>query len=148
MMLTYARHFCKSLANTLQFFFMALNILCCALAVMFTGESLPGKIATNISRILVIIKCIHKAVFIQKKMSKCSDILHLNDGWTWRLLVILLWSFQASCKCILNCQYYESPMMWGFFHISQCFLTRENISVMSRLSRRSGSMGSWRLRSH
>ena len=44
-MSAYARDFCKSLADTLGFFFTSLSSLRCALAVIFTGQPLLGRVA-------------------------------------------------------------------------------------------------------
>jgi hypothetical protein len=45
-MLACSRDFCKSLADTLGFFLTSLSILQCALAVVFAGWQLLGRVAT------------------------------------------------------------------------------------------------------
>ena len=45
-MLASSRDFCKSLADALGFFLNSLSLLCCALAVIFAGRPLLGRLAT------------------------------------------------------------------------------------------------------
>ena len=52
-MLAGARDFCKSIADTLGFFFASLSILHCAVAVIFTGEPLLGRITTVLNFLFI-----------------------------------------------------------------------------------------------
>ena len=47
-----SKDFCKSLVDTLGFFLTSLSILRCALAVIFAGRTLLGRVAT-------VLKCLH-----------------------------------------------------------------------------------------